>query len=143
MKIENQMVSMVAGVIIKQSDKYLLVQEGEPRIFGLWNFPAGHIDVGESIEEAAIREVKEKVGYKVELVKKIGIFQKSVNEPVKHVFEAKIISGELKFPVNEILDVKWFSFEEIINMKDNLRNSDWIIETINIFEQNKFFLKMC
>lgn len=138
MKKENQMVSMVAGVIIKQNNKYLLVQEGEPRIYGLWNFPAGHVDMGESIEEAAIREAKEEVGYNVELIKKINITQNLSNEPVKHVFEAKIISGELKFPENEILDAKWFSFEEIKNMKNKLRNSDWIIGTINIFEQNKF-----
>ena len=30
--------------------------------------------------------------------------------------------GEVKFPEDEILDVRWFSYEEIVNMKDNLRS---------------------
>jgi len=135
---ENQMVPVVAGVIIKQDNKYLLIQEKKLKVYGLWNFPAGHVDIGESIEEAAIREAKEEVGYNVELVKKICVDHNSANEPVKHVFEAKITSGDLKFPEDEILDAKWFSFEEIKNMKDKLRNSEWIIGTINIFEENKF-----
>jgi len=136
MNSKNLMVSVVTGVIIKQNNKYLLVQEKKDSAYGLWNFPAGHVDVGESLEEAAIREAKEEVGYNVKLVKKNNVHQNSISEPVKHVFEAKIISGELKFPEDEILDVRWFSFEEIKNMKDKLRISDWIIETINIFEQN-------
>ncbi len=131
-----QMVSMVAGVIIKQNDKYLLVQEGKGKAYKLWNFPAGHVDMGESIEEAAVREAFEEVGYKVELIKKISVHQKSVDEPVKHIFEAKIIGGELKAQKGEILDAKWFSSNEIKNMEDELRNGEWIIAVINIFERD-------
>jgi len=132
-----QMVFMVAGVIIQRDGKYLLVQEGKGTAYKLWNFPAGKVDVGESIEEAALREAFEETGYKVELIKKISVHQKSVNEPVKHMFEAKIIGGELKTRKGEILDAKWFSSEEIRNMKNELRNGEWIIEVINIFEALK------
>ena len=131
------MVPVVAGVIIEKDNKYLLVQEKKASAYGLWNFPAGHVDIGESIEETAIREAKEEVGYDVKLVKKVCIDQKSAKEPVKHVFYAEIIGGDLNFPKEEILNANWFSFEEIKNMKDKLRNS-WIIESIEIFEQNKF-----
>ena len=134
---QNQMVSMVAGVIIKQDGKYLLVQEGKGKAYKLWNFPAGHVDVGESIEEAAVREAFEEVGYKVELIRKISVHQKSVDEPVKHIFEARVIGGELKTRKGEILDAKWFSSEEIKNMENELRNGEWIIGVINIFETSK------
>lgn len=131
-----QMVFMVAGVIIKKDNKYLLVQEGKGIAYKLWNFPAGKVDLGESIEEAAVREAFEEVGYKVELIKKISVHQKTANEPVKHIFEAKVIGGELKTRKGEILDAKWFSSEEIKNMENELRNGEWIIDVINIFEKS-------
>lgn len=135
MKKEHQKVLVVVGVVIKQNDKYLLIQEKKQIAYGLWNFPAGRVDVGETIKQAAVREAKEEVGYGVKLIREICVVHYSIDEPVKHAFEAKIISGNLSFPKDEILDAKWFSFEEILDMKDKLRNEEWIIEVLNIFEK--------
>lgn len=134
MEKENIKVEVVAGVVIKKDGKYLLIQEKKPKAYMLWNFPAGKVDVGESIEQAAIREAKEESGYDVELIKEIAIFHANSTDVVKHAFEAKIIGGELKFPLDEILDAKWFTFEEIKQMKEKLRN-EWIIDTIDILER--------
>lgn len=133
MKKENIKVDVVAGVVVKKDGKYLLLQEKQPKAYMLWNFPAGKVDIGESFEQAAIREAKEESGYDVELIKEIGIFQKISTDAVKHAFEARIIGGELKFPENEMLDAKWFTFDEIKQMKDKLRG-EWIIEAINVLE---------
>jgi len=62
---------IAAGVVIKQNNKYLLVQERMTSQYGLWNWPAGKVDVGETIEEAAIREGKEETGYDVELIREL------------------------------------------------------------------------
>lgn len=130
-------VAVVAGVVIKKDGKYLLVQEKQAKgAYGLWNFPAGRIDVGDTIEQTAIKEAKEETGYDVELIKKLDIFQESAIEPPKHVFEAKIIGGDLKYSKDEILDARWFTLEEIQEMKDKLRSS-WIIDTISILESGK------
>jgi len=83
---------VVAGCVIRRDDKYLLVQEKQPHVYGLWNIPAGHVDRGESSEVAAIREVQEETGYKVELGEKIDIYQESVESPVRHAFTAKIVA---------------------------------------------------
>lgn len=133
MKTEVIKVEVVAGVVIKKDGKYLLLQEKQPKAYGLWNFPAGKVDVGESIEQAAIREAKEESGYDVELIKEIDIFQAKSTDAVKHAFEAKIIGGDLNFPEDEILDIRWFSFDEIKEMKDKLRD-DWILGAITILE---------
>ena len=132
-KKETIKVEVVAGVVIKQDGKYLLVQEKQPKAYGLWNFPAGKVDLGESLEEAAIREAKEESGYNVELIKEIDIFQAKSTDVVKHNFEAKIIGGELVFPKDEILDARWFTFEEIKEMNSQLRN-EGIIGAISILE---------
>src|SRR5258708_408411 len=119
---------IVAGVVIKHNGKYLLVQENRPGsldIHGLWNFPAGRVDEGQTIEETAVREAKEESGYDVVLVRKLDIFQDNANTPPKHAFEATIIGGELRWSKDELLDAKWFSFQEIQVMKHQLR-SEWV-----------------
>lgn len=117
--------NIVAGVVIKLDGKYLLIQENSPggKIHELWNFPAGKVDEGETIEAAAIREAKEESGYEVELIRKLDIFQADVQTPPKHAYEAKIIGGELAWPKDEILNAGWFTLEEIRGMKDKLRSS--------------------
>ncbi len=127
-------VKVVAGVVIKKDGKYLLVQEKQPNAYGLWNFPAGKVDVGETIEQAAVREAKEESGYDVEIIRKIDIYQDSASNPVGHAFEAKIVGGELKFQQEELLDAKWFTFDEIKNMKEKLRGN-WIMEAISDLEK--------
>jgi 8-oxo-dGTP diphosphatase len=122
---------IVSGVVIKQEGKYLLVQEKKPHVYGLWNWPAGQIEEGDTIESNAVKEAKEETGYDVELTRKIGIFQNSVNDAAKHAFEAKIIGGEIEFPEDEILDAKWFTLKELEDMKDKLRGN-WVLEAINL-----------
>lgn len=131
-------VRVVAGVVIKENGKYLLIQENStnPSIHGLWNFPAGRVEEGATIEETAVREAKEESGYDVELIRQIGIFHEAVDAPVKHAFEAKVIGGELKWPQEEILDAKWFTWQEIQEMKNNLRG-EWIIGAISTMENVK------
>jgi 8-oxo-dGTP diphosphatase len=123
---------VVAGCVIRRDEKYLLVQEKQPKVYGLWNIPAGHVDKGEAIEAAAVRETKEETGYDVELGEKIGIYQETVESPVRHAFTAKIIGGDLRIQPDEILDAKWFSFEELTRMlKAGKLRVEWIYDAIS------------
>lgn len=126
---------IVSGVVIKRDDKYLLVQEKQEKVRGLWNLPAGKVEKDISIAKSAIKEAKEETGFDVKIVREIGIFHKEGEEAVKHAFEAKIIRGELKFPKEELLDARWFTKEEIIKFKDKLR-SPWVLEAIEKLENS-------
>lgn len=128
------LVPIVAGVILKQSGKYLLVQEQKPDVRGLWNWPAGKVDEGYTIEQTAVKEAKEECGFDVQLIREIGIWQKTEKEPAKHAFVAEIISGTLQYPKEEIMDAKWFTLEEMRGMKDQLRN-DWVLEAAEMMEK--------
>ncbi len=127
---------VVAGCVIQNEErKFLLVQEKQPDVYGLWNLPAGHVDKGESIEHAAVREAKEETGYDVELGDKIGIYHETVESPVRHAFKAKIIGGDLIVQPDEILDAKWFNFDEITAMKqDGKLRVDWIYDAMGRVE---------
>jgi 8-oxo-dGTP diphosphatase len=103
----------IAGVITKQDGKYLLVQERQERCYGQWNLPAGHVDEGESPEEAAKREGYEETGYTFEIVGTPHMFTFEDRGAVIHLYPANITGGEMKFDASELLDVRWFTVEEI------------------------------
>lgn len=131
-------VFVVVGCLIEKDGKYLLVQEKNPAVYGLWNLPAGKVEKGQTLKEAAIREAKEESGYDVELVREIGIYHKDGERALKHVFEAKIIGGELKAPEDEILDAKWLSFDQILEMdKQGKIRDDWIILSIKNYQKDR------
>lgn len=62
----NSTTLFVSTVVVKDG-KLLVVQEGKNNYGQLdtWNFPAGHVESGESLVDAAIREAKEESGYTV------------------------------------------------------------------------------
>ncbi len=120
------------GVIIKQDNKYLLVQEKREDVYGLWNWPAGQVIKGENRQEAAVREAKEETGYEIKLGKEIEVFHDRPHGYGKHLFQAVIIGGSLECPA-DMLDVKWLTKQEIINIKDKLR-TNWILDGIEILE---------
>lgn len=120
----------VCSVIIYRDGKYLLVQENKPAVHGLWNFPGGHSDQLETLEEAAIREASEEVGYDVRVLKKLLVVERPADNRRLNAFFAEIIGGELQLQTEEILDAKWFSHDEILAMRDKLRDAEYVISAI-------------
>lgn len=132
------MKKIVVGVCIKKDGKILMIQEAREDVYKLWNFPMGHLDDGETIFEGAKREAKEETGYDVELTS-INSIQNFIDKDIiKITFNANIISGEVSYDENEILDVKWFSIEELENMSSKeLRAYNSSMEIIRDAKQNK------
>ena len=129
---------IIVGGVIKKDNKYLLVQEAKEKCRGKWNIPAGHLDPNETVFEGAKREVFEECGYNVELtgIACIGNRVMIDNEFLLIIFSTEIIDGEPKFNEQEILDLKWFSYEEIMQMHNELRSYDWITNAITAVEKN-------
>lgn len=126
---------VAACVIRDEKGRYLLVQEAQPKAYGLWNLAAGHVDKGESIEEAAVRETKEETGLEVKLIDKIGIWHDKVDEPIRHAFTVKITGGEVRPEPGEVLDVRWLTYEQIVQMrKEGKLRVEWIFDAINRVE---------
>lgn len=72
----------------------------------------------ETPKETAVREVREEVGIEIANPKYLGTFvSKKYREDTVHAFSAKIESPYLKIDPGEILEAKWFSPEEISNLK--------------------------
>lgn len=119
------------ATIVEQDGKYLMVEEN--RIinsqgdFGIvYNQPAGHIDAGETIAAAAIRETFEETRWKVLLTHLVGIyvFKAPANGATYHryCFAAKAIKHVAESHLDDgILNAKWLSWEEIAQL-ENLRS---------------------
>ena len=67
---------VIAGGIVKKDNKYLLVQETKEICKGKWNIPAGRVEDGESVIEAAKREVFEETGIKMD-VERLGFIHEN------------------------------------------------------------------
>jgi ADP-ribose pyrophosphatase YjhB (NUDIX family) len=65
----------VGGVVVHEN-RVLLVQRGHEPMMGKWTIPGGLIDVGESLREAIIREVREETGLDVEPIELIELLDR-------------------------------------------------------------------
>jgi len=62
------------SVVIREGNRVLFVQEADPRCYGRWNLPGGHLEHGETLQQAARREVLEETGLRVELSALLGVY---------------------------------------------------------------------
>lgn len=56
---------------------------------------------------------------------------------VSVIFSTKLLDDNISYDPNEILDVKWFTYEELLNMKNDLRSYNWIINSITALVESK------
>ncbi len=129
---------VIVGGVVEKDGKYLLVQEAQEKCRGKWNIPAGHLDPNETVFEAAKREIREECGLDVELtgVCQIGNIKREDDAWISVIFSTKVLGGDIKFNPNEILDARWFTYEEILAMKDQLRMESFILGTIDNTRDN-------
>jgi 8-oxo-dGTP diphosphatase len=102
------------GILIRKGDEYLLIKRASEPDKGLWSVPGGMVEVGEKVEEAAIREAKEETGLEIEIVKDLGAVDKIVRDDVGKIKYHFIIIDYLAEPVagemhhhDDALDAQW------------------------------------
>ena len=67
MKLNN-----VVAAIIKKGSYYFIAQRNKNKYMGLkWEFPGGKVEIGETFEEALVREIKEELNIQINILNKI------------------------------------------------------------------------
>ena len=90
----------------------------------MWGFPGGAIEIGETPEQAAIRELKEETGLDAEVQSLLGVYTDSdmryPNGDQAHsiciVYCLKAIAGSLRCDQDETIDLKYFALDELPDM---------------------------
>jgi ADP-ribose pyrophosphatase YjhB (NUDIX family) len=98
-------------VVINQGQVLLLQRED----VHVWALPGGEIEPGESVAQAAVREVREETGLGVELVRLVGLYAHPNFPGDSHsaVFVAAPLRGTLRPQESEVLAVQYFSSDAL------------------------------
>jgi 8-oxo-dGTP diphosphatase len=105
------------AIAIKDKD-FLLIKRGLPPRKGMWASPSGFIEIGETAEEACLRELKEETGVSGEIVKLVGVVRREDREVYGDMlivaYLVEVGNEELK-PGSDVEDVRFFSVDELPN----------------------------
>ncbi len=85
----------------------MLLRRGIEPMKGLWTFPAGHAELGETVWDAAIRETKEETRVNILPQKLLGVYSYKFGGAAMVVYEAKITGGR-PGTTQESLEVREF-----------------------------------
>jgi 8-oxo-dGTP diphosphatase len=108
------------GAIIVQSGRVVLVKRGHAPLLGEWSIPGGVLEVGETVQAAAVREAREETGLLVEPVQLLGVFDRVVRDEQGRVryhyvlidFLCRRVAGDL-CAAGDADECRWFTPEEI------------------------------
>ena len=141
---KNLLHNEISVFILNNNKQILLQKRAATKRFGAnkWGLCSGHVDAGETLENAALREMKEEVGLDVSkedlhsLGEKLFIIG-NTNSHITYHFYTKTNKEETEFIIQkeELSQVKWFDIDTIINM---INLSD---ETITLKENRLHLLE--
>ena len=118
----------VVAAIIKKDDKIFITKRSYGEFIDMWEFPGGKVEVGETQEEALIREIKEELELDITNLNYLTTVE--YDYPSFHLimycFICEICGGTLS--LNAHNDAKWVSLEQLASQK-------WIPADIEVVEK--------
>lgn len=106
---------VAAGTLVHQNGRILLVRRGISPGLGKWALPSGYAEVGETPEDAAIRETEEETGLRVALERLLvaeAFFDSNDPGGVIMLYAAHVLHGQLQ-PRDDALEARFFDPDEI------------------------------
>lgn len=100
-------------VVILNEDKsqVLLIKRED---FRIWVPPGGHMEEGETAEEAAAREAWEETGFDIAIDQYIGeYYRPQIHNATVHAFRGRVVGGDGSNRSWEALDVQWFPVHDL------------------------------
>jgi 8-oxo-dGTP diphosphatase len=121
MKREYPVAPVVAvGVIIQDGGRIVLVRRDKEPSKGLWTFPGGAVELGESLRDAAMREAREETGLRVEIGEPATVIDHLVDDGSGRIryhyviidYLARPVGGTLR-PGTDASEARWVSLTDL------------------------------
>jgi ADP-ribose pyrophosphatase len=111
---------VAVGAVVFKDHKVLLIQRANPPAKGLWAIPGGSVELGETLQQAAEREIQEETGINIQAGEPILTFDLIERGPAGRVrfhyvivdLNADYISGEPQ-PGDDAALAAWISAAEL------------------------------
>ena len=122
---------LVAGSFVIDTGRVLLLRRGIQPQLGKWTFPGGYVDLGETPQQAAIRETLEEVRMNVTLEGLLGVYADPAHPIAAVIVYVARPGAETPGTSDEATEVRYFAPDEIPwddlafrTTQDSL--SDWV-----------------
>jgi ADP-ribose pyrophosphatase len=117
---------LAVGAVVFKDDRVLLVRRGQPPARNLWAIPGGSVEIGETLQQAAEREIREETGIRIRAAKPIYTFdviERDESEGIRFHYVivdllADYVSGELSAG-DDAVEARWVSADEINSLAVN------------------------
>ena len=123
-----------ASVALIDGDRVLLIQRAFEPYGGLWTLPGGRHEAGETIQDTAIREIKEELALDVIGLKPVQAMRLSTGFLLQ-VFATQAFSGEIR-PSVEIADWRWLRPDEIGDLTTTPDLDDVLARAFALFDKS-------
>ncbi len=108
----------VGGVVVHDG-RVLLIRRGKQPLYGRWVVPGGTVELGEPLEEAVVREMREETGLEVEPLEVLTVFDRIQRDGERVLYHYVIVdylcgfrSGEAR-AASDALEVAWAAPEDL------------------------------
>ncbi|KKI91467.1 hypothetical protein WQ54_14430 [Bacillus sp. SA1-12] len=106
-----KVIMIVSGAFVFDKENRVLMQKRSDN--GQWGFPGGFMDLGESVQDTARREVYEETGLKLEELELFGIYSGPQYDKTFSNGDQVLHSGELVESNEESIQNKFYSLKEL------------------------------
>jgi|SRR5436190_1959407 len=115
---------LAVSAAIFRDDRVLIVRRARPRAHGLYTLPGGGVELGESLEQAVIREVREETGLAIAPLALVGFREAIARDAAGRIerhfvilpFAARWIGGEIALNA-ELAEAQWRKPDELARLK--------------------------
>jgi 8-oxo-dGTP diphosphatase len=115
---------LAVSAAIFRAGRVLIVRRGTPPMQGVYTLPGGGVELGETLEQAVIREVREETGLAIEPISLAGYRQVIARDAEGKIerhfvilpFAARYLAGEISLNA-ELAEAKWLLPAELFGLK--------------------------
>ena len=121
----------VIGVLRDAEGRVLMVERSaHVRSPGLWCFPGGHVEPGESLQDAVARELLEELGLVVEAREHLGFVRVPGSAYRLEVLTVERVSGDLRLHAAEVADARYVTIDEVASVGRPMPSNAAVVEML-------------